>query len=492
MMNKQRIFLLAEIPQGLMQRIILNEVHRVLRSKWMVSDDYIYIKRWKILGKMAEVTQHTPALAIIFKSESDVNSKLFPDPFPPLLAALTESSWFDGRAGIVVADETKFTIGSRTQDAPAPNTTWVNDTCAFVDFPTIVAHTPISNLMPYVRAMEAAAQECSHNLIKREAEIAKKYQGPIVGQSKAINDVRALIQRFAPTETTLLIQGESGTGKELVAREIHAHSLRSKMAYVAVNCAAIPKDMVESELFGHVKGAYTGATGERTGKFELAHKGTLFLDEVGDLPHETQSKLLRALQQKEIEKVGGSTLIPVDVRVIAATNKDLRTEVKEGRFRDDLFFRLNDFIISIPPLRDRSSDIRLLIEYFLRKNLEANQPPRSFTSDAMKMLLGYNWPGNVRSLEKVVNASCILSDSEAVDAHIVAAAMSSQPQSGQSIDGASRTLASVVERVEKEHIQSVLNECEWVKERAIEILGTTRKTLNDKIEKYGLQDPSRS
>lgn len=231
----------------------------------------------------------------------------------------------------------------------------------------------------------------------------------ISGQSKVINELRQIINQVAPTEAWVLITGENGTGKEIVARSIHMGSKRSDQALVAVNCAAIPEELIESELFGHEKGSFTGASGSKQGKFELADGGTLFLDEIGDMSLKTQAKILRILQEQSFERVGGYKTINVNVRVIAATNKDLHEEIKKGNFREDLYYRLNVFPLTLPPLRERRDDIAILLDEFIKQlSQEHNFKPLSFTPETIKILKNYPWPGNVRELKNFVERLYIL------------------------------------------------------------------------------------
>jgi len=235
----------------------------------------------------------------------------------------------------------------------------------------------------------------------------------IVGTSPALQSVLSRISAVAPSDSTVLITGETGTGKELVARAIHRRSSRGSRAFVSVNCAAIPRDLILSELFGHEKGAFTGATQRRIGRFELAHGGTIFLDEVGELFPDTQVALLRVLQEREFERVGGSHLIHVDVRVVAATNRDLKAAVAYGTFRQDLFYRLNVFAVEVPPLRERKQDILMLAEYFVQRYGKlAGKNIRSIDKKTIDILASYDWPGNIRELQNVIERSVILSSGE--------------------------------------------------------------------------------
>jgi len=244
-------------------------------------------------------------------------------------------------------------------------------------------------------ALESRQLRSAFQDIKKRAE--KRYR--LIGEHPLMKNLTEEILKIAPTNATVLIEGESGTGKELVARAIHSHSLRAEENFVQVNCAAIPEELIESELFGHEKGAFTGATERQTGKFELADDGTIFLDEVGDMSLRTQSKVLRVLEEGEIQRVGSSKIIKVDVRVIAATNKDLKREMKDGRFREDLYYRLNVVSIDMPPLRERKDDIAALAEFFIRRfSAELKKKMEGIHVDALKLLMRYNWPGNIREL----------------------------------------------------------------------------------------------
>ena len=240
--------------------------------------------------------------------------------------------------------------------------------------------------------------------------------GEIIGQSEAIKEVFGRIEKVGTTDVTVLIEGESGSGKELVAREIHKRSKRRNEPLIIMNCAAVPETLIESELFGHEKGAFTGAAERRSGKFELANKGTIFLDEIGDMSISTQSKLLRVLQEQKFERLGGTETLAVDVRIISATHRDLEEEIEEGRFREDLYYRIKVVNIKIPPLRHRSEDIPLLVNRFIQYFSEKHQKRiASISSEAMKLLISYNWPGNVRQLKNVIESAVVLANKEILD-----------------------------------------------------------------------------
>jgi formate hydrogenlyase transcriptional activator len=303
----------------------------------------------------------------------------------------------------------------------------------------------------------------------------------IVGVSPALNAVLARVAKVAPTDSTVLVTGETGTGKELIARAIHKRSRRSARAFVSVNCAAVPRDLIASELFGHEKGAFTGATQRRLGRFELAEGGTIFLDEIGELPPETQVTLLRVLQEREFERVGGNINIRAEVRVIAATNRDLDAAVAAGAFRSDLFYRLNVFPIEIPPLRERREDIPLLVEYFIdRYARKAGRTIRRINKRSLEMLQAYPWPGNIRELQNVIERSVIVCESE--NFSVDESWLSRQPQAAQSKERAE--LSQKVAAQEKQMIEAALKESGgrvFGPLGAATRLGIPRSTLESKI-----------
>jgi len=308
----------------------------------------------------------------------------------------------------------------------------------------------------------------------------------IVGNAPPMRAVRALIEQVAPTPARVLITGESGTGKELVARAIHAHSPRATRPMVSVNCAAIPRELVESELFGHEKGAFTGAVHRRQGRFELADGSTLFLDEIGDLPLEVQAKLLRVLEQGTIERVGGERAKAVDVRVIAATHRDLPREVSAGRFREDLYFRLNVFPIHVPPLRDRKEDLPALVAHLARiAGSKCARAPRAFDTDALKRLRAHAWPGNVRELANAIERLTILGGSDAVTAVEVDAILPhDQPEIPPPASGTA--LNEALERYERDLIREALASAGGNVAEAARTLATDRANLYRRMRRLGL------
>ncbi|MFP4532985.1 MAG: sigma-54-dependent transcriptional regulator [Desulfobacterales bacterium] len=301
----------------------------------------------------------------------------------------------------------------------------------------------------------------------------------IVGQSPAMQTVLSMIRRLAPTEWAVLIRGETGTGKELIARLIHLLSPRSQKPFVEVNCAAIPENLFESELFGHMKGAFTGATANRQGRFELANRGSLFLDEVGELPLSLQAKLLRALQENQVTRVGGEGPIQVDVRILAATNRPLKELVEKGRFREDLYYRLNVLDIDIPPLRERKQDIPALVSHFLKKYGTGKE---KFSPEAESTLMKYAFPGNVRELEHIVQRMLALSRRHNLSAHD----LPEEVRFHQAVE--TGTLARRLEAVEKEMLLTALERNDWVQTRAARSLGISERVLRYKIKKYHLKE----
>lgn len=305
----------------------------------------------------------------------------------------------------------------------------------------------------------------------------------MVGQSDAMKKVFNLIEKVAPTKSTVLISGESGTGKELVARAVHKMSDFCEQPFIAINCAGIQESLLESELFGHLKGAFTGAVKDKEGFFELAGEGTVFLDEIAEMPLALQSKLLRVLEQKEFFPVGGTKLIPLKARVIASTNKNLKELMKAGKFREDLFFRIAVFEIHLPPLRERRSDIPLLTEQFVRKfNKELKQKCLGVDNEAMRRLLSYSWPGNVRELKNVIERAMILSQED----YITVANLPSEITNSSQFLKYSDDLQDAIRVFEREHIRKVLQKSNGNKEETARRLGIDSSTLYRKISKLGL------
>ena len=346
-------------------------------------------------------------------------------------------------------------------------------------------------LMLIKRAIETQRLMTENILLKEE--FASKLGLPrIIGKSEKITNVAQIVQRVAPTKTTVLLIGESGTGKELFARALHNLSNRKEYPFIPINCAAIPRDLLESELFGHEKGSFTSADTKKLGKFELGDRGTIFLDEIGDLDFVLQSKLLRAIETGEIERVGAVKAVHVDVRIVAASNKDLERAVEEKKFREDLFYRLNVFPIRIPPLRERKEDIPLLVEYFIKKYcLEIKTSLKGISKEALAMLMNCFWKGNIRELENAIERAVILCDGDTIaPEHFIidrqfGSVLCEKPEP---LEG---TLGSIskeaTRKAESQRIIDVLGETKGNKTRAAEILQVSYKTLLTKIKEYGIE-----
>jgi two-component system nitrogen regulation response regulator GlnG len=357
------------------------------------------------------------------------------------------------------------------------------------------------------RAKEMTTQV---TLLKEELKDRYQLEKNIIGNSPVMRDIYKVVGKVAPSDVTVLIQGESGTGKELIARAIHFNSRRLGKPFVALNCAAIPKELLESELFGFEKGAFTGAIERKLGKFEQANGGTIFLDEIGDMPLDLQSKILRVLQEKEITRTGGNQNIPVDLRIVAATNQDLEEKVRSKTFREDLFYRLNVVPIRMAPLRERAEDISLLVDYFLAKTCaELEAPVKRCDNAAYQLLTHYPWPGNVRELENTIKRAVILSsDPLLTPSDFPGLRLQSEgeraPNEELSLEGlvdiklrncfinmdkmeSGDVYAMVLEQVERPLIRFVLEKSRWNQVRAADILGINRNTLRKKIQELGIE-----
>jgi len=330
----------------------------------------------------------------------------------------------------------------------------------------------------------------SENMLLRD-QLAERCKLPnLIYQSRAMGEVASTVARIAPTRATVLLCGESGTGKEVLAKAIHYASPRKDRPMVTVNCAALSSTLLESELFGHEKGSFTGAERQRIARFEQAHQGTLFLDEVGDIPLATQTKLLRMLQERTIERVGGSEPIEIDVRLIAATNRPLEQMIKEGAFREDFFFRLNVVSITIPPLRDRREDIPLLMDHFLNRFSEENiRGKMEFSKEAQDLLMKYNYPGNIRELENVVEQSVVLARGTMITTADLPSAVRQLPAEGKpEWPTFSGSFVNQVAAFEQDLIQKALDKTNGVQRRAAVLLGMTERHLRYKLQKYGMKN----
>ncbi len=353
---------------------------------------------------------------------------------------------------------------------------------------------PVDNeelLLVVSRALEV--KRLQRELEELRSELSSRYRfSNIIGTSSRMNSIFQMMAKICRVEGTVLITGESGTGKELVARAIHYNSSRSNKPFVVVNCGAVPIDLIESEFFGHLKGAFTDAKTEKTGKFELANHGTIFLDEIGDLSQDAQVKLLRAIGEKEIVKVGGTVTIPIDVRVIAATNQNLEELVRQGRFREDLYWRLAVLSLHLPPLRERGEDIPLLCEYLMKKfNNSLQKEIKGVSGEAMENLKGYSWPGNVRELESVLYEAMVLSnglwiDEEDLPARIIDREAYEPEESADLGKTLQEAVQALTESVEKKMIRRALKETGGNRTEAAKKLGVSRKTLFNKMTQYAL------
>jgi len=337
------------------------------------------------------------------------------------------------------------------------------------------------------KALESRDLKIENLRLKEEVEERYHFDN-IIGKSKEMREIYSTIKQIAERNSTVLIHGESGTGKELVARAIHYNSLRKDKPFVAVNCAAIPETLIESELFGHEKGAFTDAQSRRIGHFELAHQGTLFLDEVSELSLPTQAKILRALQEREFIRVGGTKTVSVDVRLISATNRNLEEMMTKGTFRSDLYYRINVVPLTIPPLRKRKEDILLLAQHFLDKH--AGPGKKKISPDSMDILVAYDWPGNVRELENVIERIVVLSNVNVIAPQELPANLKTDSRVGmikQEILGGRISFEEAERDFEKDIILEALKKSNYIQTKAAELLGISRRILKYKMDKYGIE-----
>ncbi len=337
-------------------------------------------------------------------------------------------------------------------------------------------------------------KKLSSQVTELKQKLDKKYSfDNIIASSEGMQHVLEQVKRVCETDATVLIQGESGVGKELIAQAIHYNSERKDNSIVAVNCGAIPIHLLESEFFGHEKGAFTDAKETKTGRFEQAHKGTLFLDEIGELPLEAQVKLLRVLEDRKINKIGGKKAIPVDVRIISATNKNLVEKVQDASFRLDLLYRLNIFTLTIPPLRERKDDIPFLVEHFISKhNAQFKLNIKSISKSALDKLMRYSWPGNIRDLENAVQSSMIMTRGDIITEEALPIRLMGYPEMSEDVnigdDGLDEKIKQVNSKVEKEIILNALKKCDNNRTETANLLKISRKTLFNKMKGYGLLD----
>lgn len=348
-------------------------------------------------------------------------------------------------------------------------------------------------------AIRAGAKEYiplppDEELIAAVLEAISEESHSVIHGSETMRRILAMAEQIAPSEASVLITGESGTGKEVIARHIHRKSNRSSKPFIAVNCAAIPANLMESELFGHEKGSFTGAAARRIGKFEEANGGTLLLDEISEMDVGLQSKLLRAIQEREIDRVGGNKPVKVNIRILATSNRDLEAEVKKGSFREDLYFRLNVINLALPKLADRVDDIPPLAEYFIEKYSKANgMPTRPLSAEAARKLQGYSWPGNVRELENILHRAVLLAQGNVIDEQAILLPVNASKEATSSIPNTqspipnkrSELVGRTVEDVERELILDTLSHCLGNRTQAAQILGISIRTLRNKLNQYG-------
>ncbi len=341
-------------------------------------------------------------------------------------------------------------------------------------------------LLTLTRALEHGRLERENASLRATLEA----QGEIIGESEPIRTLREQISVAAPSNGRVLIRGENGSGKELVARAIHARSARAQAPFVEVNCAAIPEELIESELFGHEKGAFTGAVARRRGRFELAHGGTLFLDEIGDMSLKTQAKVLRALEEQAFERVGGKDTVRIDVRVIAASNRDLQAMIRDGQFREDLYYRLAVIPIEVPSLRSRKEDIPLLVEHFVALfSAENGKRKKAVSGDALAYFIAYDWPGNVRELRNMVERLVIMSPHDVIAPEDLPAPLRPRDEIGVAGEPRERSLKEAREQFERAYIMAELRAHEWNMTRTADRLGIERSHLYRKIKAYGITPP---
>jgi len=364
------------------------------------------------------------------------------------------------------------------------------DCLKFGAFDYIIKPFEVEDLLSTIRKALERRKILMENLYLKQALDERASMGELIGKNDKIRKIYDIIEHIAGSNSTVLISGESGTGKEIVADTIHKKSKRANKPYVIVNCAAIPENLLESEIFGHERGSFTGALDRHIGKFELASGGTIFLDEIGEMPMAMQVKLLRAVQEGMIERIGGEKSIPIDIRIIAATNIDLKKAIQDKKFREDLYYRLDVIPINLPPLRDRKEDIPLFINYFLAKyNKELNKDIKYITGEALKVFQEYSWPGNVRELENLIERIVTLSKDDHIDAaHLPKDIVNSKPNNNGSFSLEEGSLMKVVRNFEKKIIIEALRYCNGNQTSTAKTLGIHRTTLISKLEAYGIKD----
>ena len=411
---------------------------------------------------------------------------------PAIIAKTSESPLFLDKTKRGKRPDTSFVcvpikvgpdvVGALSADLPFKAQADLNETGRLL---TIIA-SMIAQAVKLRRAAQEEQERLEEENKRLREELRDRFRpSNIVGNSHEMQIVYDQIAQVAKTTTTVLIEGETGTGKELVAHAIHYNSDRADKPFIKAHCAALPENLIESELFGHVKGAFTGAHVERKGRFELAHGGTLFLDEIGDIPPSIQIKLLRVLQEREFERVGGTQTVKVNVRVIVATNRDLRAMVSDGKFREDLFYRLHVFPIYVPPLRNRKADIVLLADHFLQKySKENSKNVRRLSSGVIDMLMSYHWPGNVRELENCIERAVLVAEGDVIHPYHLPPTLQTAEASGTAAKG---DLKGLVEAYERDIIQDALKSSRGNIAAAARALGTTQRILGYKVQNLKIE-----
>ncbi|NPB07281.1 MAG: GAF domain-containing protein [Aquificae bacterium] len=476
------------LTQGLPFRKTLSEVLKILYAYMGVEHSFVAFKDQNSV-KIASSFGLPEPEGVAFGKGEGITGRVFSRGIPVVIPRVKESNLFANKTGIgkflspdAYALAVPVKVGSEIKGVLTVFKEFESEESVekFLETLSIIGNT-LGLFFKLSEKLEEERMRWEEEKRMLTMELRERYSlRGILGKSKAIKNLVELVQKIARTDSTVLILGESGTGKSLVAKAIHYESPRRDGPFITVNCAAIPESLLEAELFGYEKGAFTGAYSSKKGKFELADGGTLFLDEIGDLPLSLQAKLLRALQEKEIEPLGSEKTVKVDVRIVAATNKDLRKLVKEGKFREDLYYRLNVVELRVPPLRERREDVPLLIEYYLRQFNEKYQKRVRISPKAMKLLLEYHWPGNVRELANLVERLVILSDGEVGPEDL--------PEHVKKRDEAPRgELPKLIEETEKQKIIEALEKTGYVKSRAAKLLGYTLRQLDYRIKKYNIE-----
>lgn len=444
----------------------------------------------------------------VYRVGEGIIGKIFKEAYPCVVPDIAEEPLFLNRTGararfskgetsfigvpVILVDEP---VGVLTVDRLfGPEISFEED----IRFLTVVAML-IAQFLSLNNAVKKKEELLVAENLSLKAEFKKRFSHHnIIGHGKAMQGVFRTIDKVAPSTATALLLGESGTGKELVARAVHLASLRRDQPFIKVNCAALPENLLESELLGHEKGAFTGATSIKLGRFELADKGTLFLDEIGELPLELQAKLLRVIQEKQFERLGGTRTIRVDVRIIAATNISLEQAVRENSFRADLYYRLNVVPILLPPLRERQEDIPFLLEHFLRISNRENNRQVAFSRDVLDFLCTYNWPGNVRELQNLVERLVIMADRNLVRMADLPTFMRAEPEESvgtvpapvsQPRRPGPTSPGQSLQDLERQQVEAALKRNGWVQARAARELGLTQRQIGYRIKKFGLRSP---